>query len=660
MKHIINVMKGTIISLLLAMAMCALFVGAAGAEGESVSVSISFDSSSIYEYNGNYFLSKAAQSGSAMKYIITNDSSEDIKLSAISISETLSGLSYNYGNTLYEQSYTIEAGGSIEVLGKLFSYDDSDEFVFQYDIKVVYTKTDEFGEELPYTDADFESIVSDSGDSIVYITSENISIDVSYDSYQSSDSIYQGDTVTLSLTLTSNSNVPVRGIVVYDSFYGFVGELEELLPGDTIEVTADVVVNKSTISYSYITYQSNDYTQTQQQIDFTSEKVNIAVTSHDYRLSLELRCENMYISKNQRVDITFIVTNLGSGDIDNVSILDNDGGEVFSISHLVGGEIYEKVLTLSFSPNVVYEFSCISPKTTVTTTAIEFLSLPGITLSYTLDKSVLDYGYLDMVTVTYTIENKGSVDAVNLILKDGAQSVVVGKVAAGQSVTATLTFNLVTEETQIHPTLTGNFSDEDKTAIEEEGIVTSVYVEVPEKYAEINAEYAIVPEVILNGQTATVMYTLTNIGSAPLTSYSVIIVEKNMVIASEGVLNPLESKMFTIDIVCNSSVTYTFKISGKHGDAGQLYEKKFEVDIITSAPVVTLPPEDQTQTPSVTPTPTPSATVKPTATPAGGEDIRDYNEQLTYVLVFTVGVASIVILLITIIVLLFKVLRRRQ
>ena len=660
MKNIIKTAKGIVIALLLLLSVCVVCVGNAGAYGDALSVEINFDSSSIYEYNGNYFLSSASNNGSAMKYVITNGSSEAVKISAISISETLSGLSYNYGNTLYDQSYTIPAGGSIEILGKLFNFDDSDEFVFQFDVKVAYTKYDDFGMELPYEDSDLESIASSTGESIVYITKENIDIDASYDSYQSSNDIFQGDTVTLSLTLTSNANVPVRGIVVYDSIYGFLGEIEELLPGDTVEMTADIVVDKSTLSYAYITYQSNDHTQIQQQKDFSSAKVNIVVASRDYRLSLELRCDNMYISKNQRVDITFVVTNLGSGDIDNITVLDPDGDEVFSIPYLTGGEIYETKMTLSFSPNIVYEFSCISPKTQTVTTAIEFLSLPGVTLSYTFDKDVLQYKYLDVVTVTYKIENKGSVDAVNLILKDGGQTLTVGKVAKGKSVTVTLKFTLVTDETVISPTLTGNFSDEDKTPIEEDGIATSIYVEVPEKYAEIDATYVIIPEIILNGQTATISYTLTNVGSAPLTSYSVVIVEKNMVIASEGVLNPLASKTFTVDVVCNSSVTYTFKISGKHGDEGEIYENEFIVDIITSAPVVTLPPDGETSTPIITPTPTPSASAGASATPGNGDDFSDNNEQLTYVLVFTVGVVSCVILLLTIVVLLYKVLRRKE
>ncbi|MBE5818822.1 MAG: hypothetical protein E7312_07195 [Clostridiales bacterium] len=660
MRNIIKLVKGTVIALLLLISVSVVCIGRVGAYGDALSVGIDFDDSGIYEYNGNYYLSSASKNGSAMKYVIKNDSSEAVKISAISISETLSGLSYNYGNTLYEQSYTIPAGGSIEILGKLFGFDDSDEFVFQYDVKVAYTKYDDFGMELPYEDSDLESIVSSAGDSIVYITKEDINIDASYDSYQSGDDILQGDTVTLSLVLESNANVPVRGIVVYDSVYGYLGEVEELLPGDTIEVTADIVVSKSTLSYAYITYQSNDHTQTQQQIDFSSAKVNIVVASRDYRLSLELRCENMYISKNQRVEITFVVTNLGSGDIDNITVLDPDGDEVFSIPYLSGGEIYETGMTLSFSPNTIYEFSCISPKTTKATTAIEFLSLPGVTLSYTFDKDVLQYKYLDVVTVTYKIENKGSVDAVNLILKDGGQTVTVGKVAKGKTVLVTLKFTLAMEETVISPELTGNFSDGDKTPIEEESIATSIYVEVPEKFAEIEAVYVVVPEVILNGQTATVSYTLKNIGSAPLTSYNVVIVEKNMVIASEGVLNPMASKTFTTDIVCNSSVTYTFKISGKHGDEGELYEKEFIVDIITSAPVVTLPPDGATLTPTVTPSPTPSASAGALATPGNGDDFSDNNEQLTYVLVFTVGVVSCVILLLTIAVLLYKILRKKQ
>lgn len=660
MRNIIKLVKGTVIALLLLISVSVVCIGRVGAYGDALSVGIDFDDSGIYEYNGNYYLSSASKNGSAMKYVIKNDSSEAVKISAISISETLSGLSYNYGNTLYEQNYTIPAGGSIEILGKLFGFDDSDEFVFQYDVKVAYTKYDDFGMELPYEDSDLESIVSSAGDSIVYITKEDINIDASYDSYQSGDDILQGDTVTLSLVLTSNANVPVRGIVVYDSVYGYLGEVEELLPGDTIEVTADIVVSKSTLSYAYITYQSNDHAQTQQQIDFSSAKVNIVVASRDYRLSLELRCENMYISKNQRVEITFVVTNLGSGDIDNITVLDPDGDEVFSIPYLSGGEIYETGMTLSFSPNIIYEFSCISPKTTKATTAIEFLSLPGVTLSYTFDKDVLQYKYLDVVTVTYKIENKGSVDAVNLILKDGGQTVTVGKVAKGKTVLVTLKFTLAMEETVISPELTGNFSDEDKTPIEEESIATSIYVEVPEKFAEIEAVYVVVPEVILNGQTATVSYTLKNIGSAPLTSYNVVIVEKNMVIASEGVLNPMASKTFTTDIVCNSSVTYTFKISGKHGDEGELYEKEFIVDIITSAPVVTLPPDGATLTPTVTPSPTPSASAGASATPGNGDDFSDNNEQLTYVLVFTVGVVSCVILLLTIAVLLYKILRKKQ
>lgn len=651
MKKYINSVKYGVIIMLVALLFSFGTNDAARASGELLSVSVDFDTPYLYEYNGDYYFSGNSENNSmTVKYVIKNSSSETIKLSAVKIVETLGGSEdSSYGKTIYDDKITLAPDGELELKGNLFSFDDSEDFVFQYDVYVAYTYEDEFGIELPYTDDDFRSILSDDDNGIIYITREKINIDIEYDYFQSNDSIYAGDSVMICANLISNSNVPVKNVKLYDSAYGLIGEVAVIQPNEEITLNVDVTVRASTQSYPYLMYSSFDNMHVDEQIDFESSTIDIVVSKHSYNLGFEIQCENIYISKNQMVEVKFVVTNLGSGVVEDISILDGDGNVVFTVLSLESKDICEEKVILKFSPNNTYVYTCISPVTTQITAEVSFLSLPGLNLSYSFDKDIAQYKYFDTVTVTYTVENKGSVDAKDLVISDCGQIYSLGVLGNGEKRTFAMTFTITEEESVFKPVLTGKYAD--GSEIKEEGLETTVYVELPASYADIEFSIDSLPDIIYSGDVITVEYTLKNNGTGPLTSYSILIAEKNMIIASEGVLKPGETKSFSIEVLIEQSQSLTFKISGKHGENGDIYEKNSIVKINAALPEVTPTPPTPSQTIEVTPTTVPTATP-----PATG---NDNGFQMMLVLIFAIGIVSVIMIIVTLVVVLKKVVGRK-
>lgn len=625
--------------------------GTAKASGEPLSVKVDFDTPYLYEYSGNYYFSGNDDSRDiTVKYTIKNISSETVKLSAVRIVETLSGNTDSfYGNTVYDDKITLAPGGEIELKGNLFSFDESDDFVFQYDVCVAYTHEDEFGIDLPYNDDDFQSILSDGDTGIVYITKEKIKFDIdySYSNENGGESIYQGDSVLISAELRSDCNVPVKNVKLYDSFYGYIGEVSIIQPNETVILNVDVTVRASTQSSPYLMYTSFDNKHIDERLDFQTT-IDIEVSKHSYNIGFEIQCENIYITKNQQVDVKFVVTNLGSGVIEDISIVDEEGNIVFTILSLGSGDICEETLTLKFSPNNTYKYTCISPLVTEVSAEISFLSLPGLNLSYTFDKEISQYKYFDTVRVTYTIENKGSVDAKELVLRDGEREYSIGLLEKGEKRTVELEFTLTREENVFKPVLTGVYDDDNSSEIEEEGIETTIYVELPASYADIEFSIQSIPNVIYSGDVITVVYTLKNIGTGPLTSYSVLIVQKNMIVASEGVLNPGETKNFSATFLVDESQNFTFRVSGKHGENGDIYESDSLVQVDVVQPDL-LP----------TPTPSQSGNATPTVKPATPSDNSDDGFQFMLMLIFAIGIVSVVMIVITLFVILKKVVGKK-
>lgn len=633
-------------------ALCLIPREQARADGGALKVDISLDSSYIYQYETEYYLS-SAKNTTGVKYVITNTSDAPIKLSAVKIIETLTGTTYSYGNTLYDSSIMeIAPGETLELKGETFTFAaKDDDFMLKYDVQVAYTKENELGYVIPYVEEDFQSILAEGQDGIMYITREKINLSAIYKTVGVTGNLYTGDTVTVQLVLTSDSNVPVRGIKVYDSIYGYLGDLDEVMPGTTVTFTSEIVVMQSTVSSAYITYRSADSYAADVEADFSESKISIAVSFYSYELEFSVLASETYISKNQKVAVTFTIINNGTGDLDNVVVLDGENNRLFSVSLIKKGAKYTKTVEYAFFPNNTYVYNCISPRTEKETAEVSFKSLPGISLSYGFDKGVMEYKYQDTVNVEYIVSNDGSVDAENLVLTDRGQTVKIGRLTSGETNTVTLSFTLSEAENTFAPVLTGNYRDAGKSKINESAASTTLYVAVPESYADVDFSYVITPEIVYNGTEATVTYTITNNGNGDLTSFSMVIVELNKVIASDGVLAPGETKTYSVNILCNSSQSFTFRLLGNHGVTATEYEKINIVRIQTTQNVLA--------TPSPTPEPGTSMTPRPTRTPSAGQPQQnDADYKLMLVLIFTVGTLSVIMVLVTIAVILRRILKK--
>lgn len=623
----------------------------ASAEAEDFTVTVKYDESAIYEYNGGLYLSSAASKNAAMKYVIKNNTEEEVRFSAIRVTETLCGLENHYGNTVYDSDIiTIAPGGTYELEGDSLEFDLATDFVFQYNIFAVYYTEDEGGNQNSYTESDFVQILEN--DEFIYITRESISFDVTYDYLMMQDNIYAGDKVAVEFSVTSKSNVPVKSLMVYDTVYGYIGQVDEIAPGETKLVSGEITVNATSYSYAYVTYLSLDSSQTLLRKDFTSVPIEIEVTNHNYFLGMEVKCNDAYIGKGQTVQLEFTVTNVGSGKIENIAVLNEANITLFTIASLESGDIFTQTVDVVCNPNTTYVFRCISPQTEPVETEISFSALPGISLSYKLDKAVDEYKYQDIVVVVYTIKNSGSLDAENLILTDSGigQTWVIGELAHGEEKPIVYTYAITSSNTYISPVLTGNYKDYSGEEIKEEPDATQITVELPEKYAVIEITVSHSPETIYAGDTVNFSFELKNTGDSALMTYSVLLVEDNMIIASEGKLDAGESKTVNAMRLCTSTGKITVKVEGRNENTGELYSKsfRFDVDVL---PKINITP---------TPSPTDGATPVPTVTQQPISVSNENNFML--VLVLVVGGIALVLVIVTVLVLIkgvFKNMNKR-
>ena len=618
-------------------AFCA--VPSAQAEPEDFTVELKYDTSAIYEYNGNLYLSSTVTHGAAVKYVISNNTSDTVRFSAVRVTETLFGASYSYGNTTYDtEVIAIAPGESYEVQGEMFTFDEATDFVFQYNIFVVYYSEDEFGEQAEYSDADFVSILETDG--IMYLTRETIALDVSYDYWMMQENIYVGDTVTVDFTATSSSNVPMRNIMVYDTVYGYIGQIDEINPGETKSFTAQITVTQSTVSSVYLTYTSLDGSQTLSRLNFEDKIIEINVTYHNYFLGMEIKCSEEYIGKGQTVTLEFIVTNVGSGRIENIAVLDDTNATLFTIPSLEPGEIYSETKEEVCNPGTTYKFRCISPQTEAVDAEISFSALPGVSLSYKLDKDADEYKYGDTIVIVYTITNNGSIPAENIILTDNGikETWIIGTLDMGEQKSITYTYEITGAETVFSPNISGNYVDYDGETINETARSTHIEVELPDKYADIEMTFTHSPETIYVGDTVNFSFTFTNNGESPLMTYSVLVVEENMIIASEGKLDAGETRTFNALILCGENRRITVRIDGRNQNTGEQYTKDFKVNVEALPKII------------VTPTPGPTEDVpSPSPTEPPHQTIDDNG--LMLILVLVVGGIALVLVIITVIVL---------
>ncbi len=690
------------------------------------SVEIVPDTSSVYDYNGEWFLSSNSDRTVVMKYIVTNNTSEDKKFSALKITENLYGMSQEYGSTVYDEGIiVIPAGESIEITGALLTFDNSEEFILQYDVQGIYyvdppeetptpeitptpdieltptpdieltptpdveiTPTPEIPQEpsvsptpdvvLPPEDGgedneelqmfslrsaemysdEYESLLSETG--IIYIVQDRIDFEVQYVYHTATEEIYVNTSLPLEITVTSFSNVPLYNIQLYDSEYGYLGTIDELLPEQYQSVTKRVTVTQSTVSYPYLTYDATDGSEEQIEIEFLEQSLPIDVVELNYELTFEVSCDSEYISLNgQAVDVKFVLTNVGSAALENIVVYDSNRNIIFRVESIIEGEVYEKVQKITLKPDTLYTYTCETTQTLPVFAELSFASMPKVELSYEFDKDINSYSYMDTVTVIYTIKNTGSLDAQKLVFTDYSQNKTwnIGVLKVGAQRTITYTVTITSARTSFTPSLEGEYVDYDGL-INETLESTHIVVVMPTSHCDISIAFSFEPNVVYVGDNAVLILDVMNIGDGALKSYTLLIVEKGMVIASEGKLVAGGTAQFTTSLRSIRNEELTVRISGKNEETNEAYTKDFILSINAEIPIA----------PTATPTPSAGATApvntpKPTADPNSGNGENEgsmiydiVNAAILFILVLLVLVVlSIIIAFIRV-----KLVKRRR
>ncbi len=598
MNRVFSKIKIYIAAFIICIAVTAVFTASnANAEPKAdqpFTLEVDLSSTPMYEYNGNMYLISSADQSFVLKYIITNTGEAPLSIFSVEINEMLISAQNTEGSKKYDaEVITLEPGESEEFEGEQFEFDSADSFMFQYNVSVVCCES---AEELP----DPDTLEPVSTYEILHIYREEISVDMIYDFVVTQSNIYKGDTVMLEAVLTSNSEVPLRNIMLYDTNYGFLGQIDVLEPGETKSINANVKVMESTTSSPYITYMHHAGTTTDR-MDFSDSILRLEVTNHSFHLGMELFSDAEYIVNGQTVEVEFMITNLGSGVVQNIAVLDDFGETLFTISELEAGGIYTEKVELICAPNTKYSFNCISPQTETVSNYIEFSSMPGLGLKYMLDKPQTEYKYGDKMLIVYTVTNSGSVTAQNLILTDSGinKTWVIGEIKPGEVYTVSYVYEIKSTKTVIKPKVDGNYIGYDEP-IYEQAKSTEINVEMPDRLAEIEMTYKHEPELVYFGDRVLFLFTFTNIGDGSLVAYSVHIVEENMVIASESELLPGASKTFSVELTVDQSKKFTVRVEGVNKDTGEKYLKDHRASVEaqpgggistpTEPPMETFPP----------------------------------------------------------------------
>ncbi len=629
------------LAVLFAITVCIFASAAVSAAKNKYSVTPSCDSTYIYTYEKNTFIKDVSSASALYEYNIKNETSQTVKFSSIKVCETLVGNDYSYGDTVYDTGVIeLMPGEDITLAGHSFTYDDAESFVLQYDILAVMYSEDESGNQIVFSDSDYESIIN--GGDTINITREKIDYTVVYDYFTSGSDVYADDTITLKFSIESNSSVPLQNIEVTDSVFGKIGVIDTLEPGKTESVSKSVKITGSVKSHPSIKFEKYNDIKTYTD-DCNSAEIEITVLDYSYSLTIEAFTEVVYIENNQVVEIEFTITNTGTGTVENIAVIDNNNSTVFSISSLPCGDVYTKMVSKSFRPDETYTFRCISPRTESVSAELSFKTLPQVELSYSFDKKLSEYSYLDTVNIKYAVSNNGSIDAEKLVLTDSElnQSWEIGDLASGESREIMVSVQLLKEETTFHPVLTGKYA-ETGAEINEDLPVIKIEVKLPSLYVDPVLQITTDQKNIYSGDMVPFTLVLKNNGNGALKTYSITVVETDNLFVSEGRLDPGASKTFTTEIFCKESTTFTFRLSGKNSDTGEpvVMDFTYDVEVLNADPT---PIE----------TPEPHKTHDPKATVDPGETEKELTDPAKNILkgVFIIAIAALALLVVTIIIL---------
>lgn len=610
-----------------------LFQGNAQADDVKLNVKIKYDNTVIYEVDKTTYIANSNQGRFKMNYVIKNVTKKTLRIRAVKISETLYDGTYSDADMVYSDSIvTLSAGEEYELGGSEFKYASSDEYLFSYNVYAVIL--DEEDPSMSFTEDDYVQVAS----AQIPIIQEKVAFNIDYEYYTTQGIVYPDDRITFLFTIESLSNVPINNIKVYDSRYGLLGEIKELRPRESKNVSFDVTVTESSKSYPHIEYQKPNVPDKIVEEKYEDKVIDIEVVNYNYSLNMEITSDVKYINKNQSVEVTFTIVNKGTCALENISVLDENNVTVFNVDRIEASDSYSSTVTMVFNPDKEYIYTCVSPLTESVTAGISFISHPSIEFNFKLDRLPEDYAYGDTIEVEYVISNKGSQRADNIIMTDlgTGEKWNIGSIDVGEEKIIKYSLVITKEETVFEPSLTGNYANEEKDEISKKLLPKVVTVKMPDRFVDIELLVQFSPKIIKDGDSVLMNVDVKNIGNGDLRSYTLTFIEKNMVIASEGKLEAGASKAFDTNFICELEQKITIKLVGKNSDTGTAYEKTFEV------PIVVLPNDDPPvppETPSITP---PDKTPGNTDTPGHQGD-----DDKPLILLFALGIFAAVLLIVT-------------
>ena len=406
--------------LLLAVLFCMPFTAeTARAQIPGVSVELIIPAEGIELYDRNYYMGGVDQY--AMQYAIHNETAEALTFYSFRITESLST-----GEVQEKEisGSTVPEGGQFLLTGSELSYAGLEGESLTYTIQATL---EEYGEWIELTA--FAHTV------VFHQEIPDISVRYTCRDQLAKDGV---GTIELEVEIVSNSNVPMKNILVSDVLLGDIITIPLLDPGETKAVKKTFTVNLGGADQATVRLVPRVTAQTLcgQAFSKLLEEAALQIDLKDETepqvsdLAFTVRAAKTHLSRSgEDVQFQLILKNTGETRLQDLVVelpfsatVNGNYGSKFTHASLEAGEEAEYTFTVACVPEKDYVFSCsavsASGADAFTRTARLSFTRFDPAISVTVRSEKKEYAYGETVEVEYIVKNTGNYTLEDVVLKD--------------------------------------------------------------------------------------------------------------------------------------------------------------------------------------------------------------------------------------------------
>lgn len=319
--------------------------------------------------------------------------------------------------------------------------------------------------------------------------------------------IISGEEVEFSYVVSNSGNVTLTDVVIDSELFGFIpGEPLELNPDESVTFTRQMNLALTTTEVATVTAQHP--------LDHITATASIIVNVIDPAIQINKTATPAVVLSGETVTYTYHVTNSGNVTLTAISVVDDQLGPVGTPFALAPGAGVTQIMTDTITGSVTNEATATGQHPLGTVQASDSATVtvisPQIQLRKTADPTVVLSG--ETVTYSYRVTNSGDVTLAQITIQDDQLGQVGAPfaLAPGSTLTRTMAVPITSNTTNV-ATATGHHPAGGSVQASDTASVTVIG-------PAIQLSKTVAPPVIVNGETVTYTFRITNSGNIVLTS----------------------------------------------------------------------------------------------------------------------------------------------